>query len=502
MVRKTTHGTPSGFTILVVDDDRDYLESTGLLLEREGHEVVLAGSGPEALDLLRSRHVDLALLDYHMPKMTGAQMLLELRRFDPELQVILTTGYASEHPPRELLRSMEIQAYFDKSEGPEKLLLWADVGLKAARTIHQLNKNRLGLAYILEATPKLHRIQPLDTLLQGILLQVAGLLGAVHSFVAVLPDGAAPQRRDDLEGFLALVGEDADLVLHAGTGRFARSQKLTECLEPARVDWLRQSLQRGEVQISEGSSVVPLRVGEQSLGVIYVDKPAVRTEDLELLRLFANQAAAGINNVQLYELASMDTLTGTFSRRVLEQWLLRELRKAFRNGRALTLLMVDIDDMKRINDAAGHLAGDRALVTLAESLKSATRGGDIVARYGGDEFCVVLPETTLDGGNRVAARILHNVETRSPEVSNDLRLRCSLGMATLTPHQFDVKPGVPPERPGYFQEVATKLVSLADNAMYRAKRAGGGRFEHAEEIGWNPITPVAPQEVTSREPAD
>lgn len=69
-----------------------------------------------------------------------------------------------------------------------------------------------------------------------------------------------------------------------------------------------------------------------------------------------------------------------YSRRVLEQWLLWELRKAFRNGSALSFLMVDIDDMKGINDTAGHLAGDRALVTLGESLKSATRGGGVSRR--------------------------------------------------------------------------------------------------------------------------
>jgi len=497
MVRKAGPRRPTGQTILVVDDDRDYLESTRLLLEREGHEVVAALAGREALDFLRQRHVDLALLDYHMPQMTGAEVVTELRRFAPDLQVILTTGYASEHPPRELLANMDIQGYFDKSEGPEKLLLWVDVGLKAAQTLQLLNKNRLGLRYILEVTPELHRIQPLDVLLQGILLQVSGLLGAVNSFLAVVSDGAATRPRADLEAFVTMWGEESDLLLHASTGRFARFEKVSECLDPARIEWMRESLQQGEVRISEGASVVPLRMGDQTLGAIYLDRPAIHPEDLEILRLFANQAAAGISNVQLYEMATMDPLTGTFVRRVFEQWLLRELRKAYRSRLPLSLLVVDIDGLKRINDEQGHLAGDQALSLFGKLLKSATRGGDIIARYGGDEFCVLLPETSTAGAEKVTERVLQSLATKSGnQWAGGGPLRCSLGMVTLAPHRFETSPGSSPEPAISFPALATRLIARADQVMYRAKRAGGNRAEHAEVIEWG-----TPPEASSRSSA-
>ncbi|MCK4602568.1 MAG: response regulator, partial [Phycisphaerae bacterium] len=132
MVRKHKVSKSSGKTVLVVDDSTDYLESTKTLLEREGHRVLCAESGEEALQILRENHVDLILLDYYMPKMTGEEVVKRLREFNPYVPVVLQTGYVSEQPPREVLRRLDIQGYHDKSEGPEKLLLWTDVGLKAA----------------------------------------------------------------------------------------------------------------------------------------------------------------------------------------------------------------------------------------------------------------------------------------------------------------------------------------------------------------------------------
>src|SRR3954463_12109946 len=143
----------SGYTVLLVDDNADYLQATRLLLEREGHTVLTATNGPEALAILPQQKVDLLLLDYFMPGMTGEQVVSEVRKFDPFVQVILQTGYASEQPPRELLRRLNIQGYYDKTEGPEQLLMWTSVGLKAAYTIKLLYKSRDGLRRVLAATP-------------------------------------------------------------------------------------------------------------------------------------------------------------------------------------------------------------------------------------------------------------------------------------------------------------------------------------------------------------
>ena len=127
--------------ILLIDDQQDYLQSTTTLLEREGHEVVGVTSGEEGLELLRKDHFDLLLVDYYMPGgMTGEEVVNELRKFNRHTQVVLQTGYAGEHPPREMLRKLDIQGYHDKTDGPEKLLMWVEIGLKAARTVQLLSK--------------------------------------------------------------------------------------------------------------------------------------------------------------------------------------------------------------------------------------------------------------------------------------------------------------------------------------------------------------------------
>jgi diguanylate cyclase (GGDEF)-like protein len=146
MARKSKPERSSGNTVLVVDDSPEYLEATRLTLEREGHHVLTRPGGPEALEVLRTEHVDLVLLDYHMPGMTGEEVVLRLRQFKPHVPVVLQTGYASERPPRELLRKLDIQGYHDKGDGPDKLLFWTDLGLKGAYSTRLLNEGREGLA--------------------------------------------------------------------------------------------------------------------------------------------------------------------------------------------------------------------------------------------------------------------------------------------------------------------------------------------------------------------
>jgi signal transduction histidine kinase len=130
----------SGYTILVVDDQADTTESVRTLLEHEGHRVHTACSGAEGLEILQRDDVHLVIVDYFMPRMTGAQFVERVRTFDPYVQIILQTGYAGEHPPRTLLAALDIQGYHDKTDGPERLLLWVDVALKAHRMITELRE--------------------------------------------------------------------------------------------------------------------------------------------------------------------------------------------------------------------------------------------------------------------------------------------------------------------------------------------------------------------------
>lgn len=138
MARKRQEPVQQGSTVLVVDDQQEVLTSVRRLLEREGHRVLVADSGARALTTFADEQVDLVLVDYVMPRMNGEQVVAEIRKLDPDVQIVLQTGYSGEKPPREMLRQLAIQGYHDKTDGPDRLLLWVDVALKAHAQIRQI----------------------------------------------------------------------------------------------------------------------------------------------------------------------------------------------------------------------------------------------------------------------------------------------------------------------------------------------------------------------------
>ena len=486
MARKHRAVQSSGFVIALVDDDADYLHATKLLLESEGHRTLTANDGPTALALLRNETVDLVLLDYFMPGMTGEDVVSSLREFDTATQVILQTGYASENPPREMLRRLDIQGYYDKSEGPEKLLLWTDAGLKAADAIGRLSRSRRGLRNILDHSPALHRIQPLADLYLDVLHQAADVVGATSAMLAAFPESGAPAL-----GAAASVSlgdsrsEDGYLVVQAKMGRFADSDPGVHGLSPQELEDVATVLRTGTIQRRDSASVVPLRVGELTLGVLWLEHPPMREEVTELLLIYANQATVAVQNMVLYEMAALDPLTGVHARRFFENWMRREVRTAFRSRQSVSLLMLDMDGLKEINDVAGHLAGDLALSLVGKVLRVATRENDVVGRYGGDEFAVVLPQTDADGAKSVGDRLLELLRERSIAMPNGTRhLSGSLGLSTLPPHEFGTEGFDRPIPASYFQAMSEALLERADGALYVAKASGKNQMCVAESLGW------------------
>lgn len=480
MPRRPT--TKSGRSVLIVDDNAEYLSSCARLVGRDGHDVLTAHNAREGLAILRSRAVDLVLVDYFMPGMTSEELVAELRRFNPLVQVVLQTGYANDRPPREMLQRLDIQGYHDKSEGPEKLRMWIDIGLKAAFTTQLLNKSRIGLAYILSVTPELHRIQPLEDLLQGVLVQTVGLLGAVDSFLAVAP---AAREADAEHGFVAVTHRGGELRICAATGRFAGHESLQGAVGDERARRLASALERSLPETHDGATVVPLRVGDTNLGMIYVDRTFSSEREVELLMLFANQAAVAIQNVSLYELAAVDPLTRVYTRRFYEHAFIRELRTAQRAGAPIGFVLVDVDDMKTLNDSGGHLAGDRALEALGALLKGATRASDIVGRFGGDEFAVLLPRTDAAGARAVVDRIVDATRTLSVEAADGtpLPVRVSVGAVVLdAAATFDRR--APPTPHRFFKSLARAMIARADEALYTVKGDGKGRAAPIQSMAW------------------
>lgn len=162
----------------------------------------------------------------------------------------------------------------------------------------------------------------------------------------------------------------------------------------------------------------------------------------------------------LEQLSSTDALTGIGNRRQFETRLVEELRRASRYGDPLSLVLLDIDHFKRVNDRHGHLTGDVVLIEVARSLQRAVRDTDVVARYGGEEFAVLLPRTQLAGSLTVAERVRAELHRLRPLPESNLRITASLGVAGY--------PSVQPSCP-------SELFEAADSALYRAKRNGRDR---------------------------
>lgn len=219
-----------------------------------------------------------------------------------------------------------------------------------------------------------------------------------------------------------------------------------------------------EVSTISSAIVAPLILKERVLGAVSLEAASLSAfteSDLRLLVSIAVTATNAIFNAELHaevqKLAITDALTGLYNRRGLVELGEREIERSFRFKHPLTAIMLDVDNLKAINDSYGHIVGDQVLRSIANCCEKQLRKVDIIGRYAGDEFVVLLPETHMRMGAIVAERVRRCVEeTQIPAESKLIQSSISLGVAGLTTEITSLE----------------ALIKKADTAMYSAKQSG------------------------------
>jgi diguanylate cyclase (GGDEF)-like protein len=229
-------------------------------------------------------------------------------------------------------------------------------------------------------------------------------------------------------------------------------------------------------------ALIPLRRHDELDGVlVFVSadpqrfKPQLASDFLAHLGLVAAICVENaVNRARLLRSGLTDFLTGFHNRRYLHARLREELARAQRAHQSLVCLMIDVDHFKRINDQFGHLAGDAVLREVAHRIDAEMRISDTGARFGGDEFAMVLSQATLTEGERVAARVLHAVRNLPVAIGSTTAetVTLSIGVAVATPG-----PGLRD-----YKVLAERLIAEADAALYRAKSAGRNRIATSPNV--------------------
>ena len=308
-------------------------------------------------------------------------------------------------------------------------------------------------------------------------LELAGVL-ATKLRDAARMDACLISRWDEQTGQLIQLGASGrgvdgparDLATH----RAARQVLLNDA--PLVLDPVVDELEPAELaRLAElggaAALLLPLSTGGRVTGLVeLVSHHGGRRFDdgeMALLRTMANQTAGVLENAslvrQLRDAAETDLVTGVYSHRHLQDRIRQETARAARTRAPLSVLMIDLDDFKRVNDEHGHQAGDRVLRAIAGALRSSVRASDIVARYGGDEFVVLMPDTDAPEAEEVARRAHAAVAALAHPMADgsDVHVTCSLGLAL---HPRDGRSG-------------KALLRTADKAMYSQKRTRPTRAE-------------------------
>ncbi len=499
-VKKMKENASPRLRVLLVDDDEEeYILTQDLLADRSylsnqsqpvGFELDWVATYEQALEAMQRDQHDVYLVDFYLGNRDGLQLLHEFTERGCTKPIILMTGRGSYDLDVEAMKA-GVTDYLAKSEVNAPLLeRTIRYAVERKRAEEEIRRNAVRshvLAALSQAFAEASLSYPdvlaaipqniAQALGDGCILRLVSADGEWLDPVAVdLPGGISEAFHKSLAARRQLAGEGlAGAVFRSAQPVLLKDVPAKESLALDR-GYQEMGMQEELEVASWGTGIsahciliVPLRTQGQSIGTLSAlrfqkDHPYTE-DDLVFFQDVAGRAALAIENALLHaevqRLAITDALTEIYNRRGLLELGRREIERARRFSRPLSAIMVDLDRFKEVNDSYGHIAGDAVLRTIAERLSSSVREVDILGRYGGDEFILLLPETDPFMACAVAERIRQRVAipiplSRFSGGEAALHLTASLGVANLMADTKDLE----------------ALIERSDAASYLAKRNG------------------------------
>jgi diguanylate cyclase (GGDEF)-like protein len=445
--------------ILIVEDDRFFREMFSDLLKVEGYKVDVACCGAEAFEKMSENQYGLVVTDLIMPDISGMEILSRVRENDPSVDVIMVTGnadlesaiFALKHGARD---------YLIKPVNPDEFRHSVALCMQQRRLLDE-NEELKNMLNLFQSSQTIAGCLELERVYHLMLEAVGREIGVGRCLGLFLEDDRLVLK--DCKGLSGGVGQQySDALMDSILGHQASNRLMVK----VKVNVQLAGAAGSKVDINEAYLIYVRSKGVLQGVIVVFNDPGQSLPDFQPrkknITFLLEQSSRAFSNAANYTLAKdmlfIDDLSGLFNYRYLEVALDRELKRAERYASHLAILFLDMDSFKQVNDTHGHMVGSRVLKEMGDLLKKSCREVDVVIRYGGDEYTIILVETGAVTAGIVAERIRSSVETYSFLASEgyDIHLTCSIGYACC------------PEDTMSKQE----LLDMADQAMYAGKVGG------------------------------